>query len=239
MSGYILITRPESEAHNDAKTYTALGYKTWVEPLIKIEAIEHNEITPSKDQALIFTSANAVRLFETTNKTTPIYTVGNNTKEAAIHAGYTTITSADGNAADLLSMIQTTAPKETPLLFIRGKYVSSPLASDLKKLGYTITETIIYNATFTPEFSPTLVKHIQAGKITTITLYSKRTAKNLIALINQHNLHSALKKTKLLSISPSVLEYVHSQIPKKDWLGTYSAPQANKEGMLKLIKHKA
>ena len=235
MSGRILITRPLIDAQNDAEIFERAGYETWIEPLLIIQKTNQNIERPPQHSALIFTSANAVRLFKTNDKTTPVYTVGPNTKKAAIESGYKTIQSADGNAKNLLQLIKQTGDKNTSLLFPRGEHTAFPLAQKLREDGYHVIEHISYTATPASEFSQELITHIQQDSVQAVTIYSKRTAENFITLIKQHNLLAQLQNIKLLSISPAVVEYVHSQIDRKDWPDTYSAEQANAESMLRLV----
>ena len=232
----ILLTRPKHDAEQDAKYLEDLGYSPLISPLLNIEPLKHSATKSKKYQAIIFTSANAVRLFKHHDTSQKAFAVGNNTAAALTDAGYKNINNANGTAKDLETLIRNRQNTSDKLAFIRGQDIAYPLAQQLKKYGYKIDEYITYKTNYINRFTQETIKKITDGNCVAITLYSKKTAENMMKIFEKTIPTPNLKHTKLLCISPSVLEYVHSKMPNNIWHSTYSAKTQDRDGMLSLIK---
>lgn len=232
----ILLTRPKHDAEKDAQNLKNLGYTTISSPLLAIESVQHSDINTKHYNALLFTSANAVRFFKNHDTSRTVFAVGNNTTDALIKAGYKTINNASGTAKDLEALICNKQKTSDKLAFIRGQDIAYPLSNQLKKHGFGIDEYITYKTTPTKTLTSEAAQKIKNENCSAITLYSKKTAEYLIETLEKTALLPHLKQTKLLCISPSVLEYVHSKMPHNTWQGTYSAQTPDRDGMLSLIQ---
>lgn len=225
MSGkYILITRPVAEAVVTAKELKKLGFSSLISPMLEIVTVPFTLENSESYQAFIFTSANAVRVFSAANSTRniPVYTVGQQTKDAAQEAGFKVAGSANGNSTDLDALLSQTGQGRA--LHIRGQDVTAPL---------TGTESlIVYKAELAGEFAPEIIQKIQNGGVEAVTFYSRRTALNFIKLIDAAGLNESLQNIKALCISNEVLECVQ---PEK-WAETYAAERPDRKGMTNLVK---
>lgn len=232
----ILITRPKPDAEIFAKILSARGLASFCEPVLKIEPFNFSIPDLSAYQALLFTSANALRLFAEhcpTRKIT-LYVVGDNTKNEALAQGFSSVRSASGSADDLARLLAETPPTERakPFLHVRGKHIAAPLDASLKEKGISMETLIVYEAKKIPQLSPACLALFRERKITHGAFFSRRSAENFMALAKKNNLYPALSHIKALCISKSVLGCLQ---PEK-WKSAAIAVSPDRQGMLDLIE---
>jgi uroporphyrinogen-III synthase len=145
----LLILRPEPGAGATAARATALGLTPIVRSLFRIASREWDAPDPANHDALVLTSANAVRYAgpQLTNYAhLPVFTVGSATAKAARAAGFADINTGSHNAASLFKTLEKRGFKRPlhlagedrtpyPDLFFdivtRVVYASDPVTPDL------------------------------------------------------------------------------------------------------------
>lgn len=116
----LLLLRPEPGLSASAERAQALGLEVIARPLFRAEPVEWSAPDPAAFDAMLLTSANAVRLGGTalaTLKDLPVHAVGQATAEAAREAGFDVRTIGNSNAADLLAAL----PRNVKLLHVAGE----------------------------------------------------------------------------------------------------------------------
>lgn len=218
----IVITRPRESAETFALDLQEHGYQCYIEPLLTVEPLDFTLPNLNNYEALLFTSANAVRAFAGTDeeRNIPVYTVGPQTEEAAHDVGFSDIVCAHGDSSDLMSVVAHDIKK---CLHIRGQHVAHALDID---------SIIVYQTNPVGDFSDEFLALVAHKKIDAITLFSRRTAESFRALVQKNDLFNALADTKLLCISNAVLECVHDT----NQTGTYTAKTPDRQGMVTLIQ---
>lgn len=218
----IVITRPDHCSEEFADLLRPLGYKCLIHPFLEIIPIPFENPDFSIYDACVFTSANGVREFvkrcsERPNKT---FVVGPQTKEIAQAEGFENITAGKGTALDIIPLLK---KHNLPCLHIRGQDVTQQLGID---------SIIVYQALQVPMLNPYLEKKIREQEIDAITLFSKRTAQQFCHLMKAQGLEIALKSTKILCLSDSVVECLQDL----DITQTHVAKTPDREGMFELVK---
>lgn len=143
----LLLTRPEAASRRflaELEAEGVAGFVPVISPLISILPVARlPDVAP--DMGLIFTSANAVRVWASLDGGVrrPCYTVGAATAKAAVSAGFEPV-SADGNAADLVTLIRAEAPAR-PLVHLRGIHTRGSVAERLRAAGLDVREAAIYD----------------------------------------------------------------------------------------------
>lgn len=103
----VWVTRAQPGAGRTAERLAALGFAPVVVPLLEIQPLQ---VQPdlSEVQALVFTSINGVAAFAALAPapTLPVFTVGEATADAARQAGFTRVSSADGDVVALAALIR-------------------------------------------------------------------------------------------------------------------------------------
>jgi uroporphyrinogen-III synthase len=115
----LLLLRPEPGLSASAERARALGLEVLTCPLFEVEPVAWTAPETGGYDALLLTSASAVRLGGeqlTGLKALPVHAVGRATADAARAAGFEVATVGDGNAADLLARL----PPDARLLHLAG-----------------------------------------------------------------------------------------------------------------------
>lgn len=116
----LLLLRPEPGLSASAERARALGLEVVACPLFRVEPVEWRPPDPADYDALLLTSANAVRLGGPgldRLKQLPVHAVGEATAQMARAAGFEVPTAGTGNAADLLADL----PRSLRLLHVTGE----------------------------------------------------------------------------------------------------------------------
>lgn len=184
MSPILLLTRPEPAASRFLAELHSAGLKdihTCISPLFEIVPTGPLPRIP-ETQTIVFTSANAVKMYLALGGRAAgrAYTVGQTTDQAALKAGFQTL-SANGNADDLVALI-TQQPPTGSLLHVHGRHTRGAVAQRIEAAGVPIDTAEIY------EQSPiSLTKQALAclagSQPVIVPLFSPRTAR-LFAIAN-------------------------------------------------------
>ncbi|WP_439478784.1 uroporphyrinogen-III synthase [Brevundimonas sp.] len=114
----IWVTRAEPGATRTADRLTALGFEPVIAPLLATRSIPQAAPDLTGVAALAFTSANGVAAFAslTSDRTRPVFTVGDATAGAARTAGFARVQSASGDLDSLAALLSAQGPAVGPLL---------------------------------------------------------------------------------------------------------------------------
>lgn len=175
----VAITRMQPEADRTAQHVRALGAEPVVAPLLTFapRAFDGNV---AGVQALLFTSANGVRAFAAASgaRAPAVLTVGDATAEAARHAGFTDVRSANGDVAALATFAQAQLdPKAGALLYISGADIARDLIAMLGQTGFTAERRIAYEARAVSEAPAAF-----STKLDLVLFHSARAASVFVAL---------------------------------------------------------
>ena len=116
----LLLLRPEPGLSASAERARALGLEVIAFPLFRVEPVAWQAPDPAEFDALLLTSANAVRLGGSELaklRDLPVTAVGEATAAAARDAGFRVETIGSGNAVDLLAGL----PRSLKLLHVAGE----------------------------------------------------------------------------------------------------------------------
>lgn len=233
-SSFILVTRPEEDSKIYSDELRSQGWNPFSESMLKIMPKDFQAPALKKYQALVLTSAHAARIFPVSLEAIdlPVYTVGEQTAQAARARGYRQVIAAEGSGLDLANLLrQSIQDKDLPLLHLRGEDVALSLDDILEPSGIVIESLIVYKAQAAEKFSSKLLKLIDDQQIQAVTFFSRRTALIFIKLVQESGRQNQLKAIKALCLSDAVLECVRSC----DWAQTCVADTPDRGGMTALI----
>ena len=143
---HILLTRPLEDCSEMILKLKNLGHQISHLPLLKIEAVQYEKINLTDFNAIIFTSANAIKHLNSKDfdKDIPCFCVGNATEKKARSAGFQNVFTADGNVSNLKEIIfKILTHQMGKILYISGELLSSDLDNQLIKEGYNLKELLI------------------------------------------------------------------------------------------------
>ena len=171
----LVILRPEPGASASVKRAIAMGIDAFAMPLFEVEPVAWQDPEPSAFDALLLTSANAVRHggdgLEAL-RGLPVYAVGGATAAAASEAGFEVASHGDGGVERLLGSI----PPETRLLHLCGEHRTVTASSQ------TITAVPVYRSTELPMSDDFARIEGQAAAV-----HSPRAGQRLAELVDQSN----------------------------------------------------
>jgi uroporphyrinogen-III synthase len=177
----LLVTRPANEAERAAAVLRARGHDVVLAPMLRIETIDDADFGQGPWAAVLLTSANAVhalpprRCNELTNL--PVFAVGSRTAEAARAAGFSTVISAEGNAADLARVTAgRIGASRGPLLYLAGSDRAHDLAGDLGVRDIQVETFVVYRALAATRLPALARQALQARRLEGILHYSRRSA---------------------------------------------------------------
>ncbi len=176
----ILVTRSEPGASETAARLEAAGYEAVVEPLFVIVPIDAT--LPDFD-ALAFTSANGVRKFAmlSPRRDAAVFCVGARTAQTAREAGFTDVTSADGDVEALGDLILARLPQGARLLHAGNEDTRGDLAGRLVSAGVAADFVALFRAETVTAPGPALARHLAGEQVFAAALVHSPRAGEILA----------------------------------------------------------
>ena len=204
-----LVTRPKEDAEKVARSLRERGIEPVIEPMLSIRSIPNPAIDLVGVQALLFTSANGVRAFAAASKerALPVFAVGEATADAARLAGFDGVETAGGDVTSLASLVSRRLDPEKGALFHGAGNVSAgDLAGSLKRSGFMVKRTVLYEAVAAAEISPVSTAFLRESGVIVALFFSPRTAATFVTLIRKAGLDGACRSMVAICLSPAVAE---------------------------------
>jgi len=180
----IVVTRPQADGERTAAAMRAHGHDVLLAPLMKVEPIDID--LSGTWGAVVVTSANAPGAIAANPARAalvglPVYAVGKRSAQAARAAGFTDVTSADGDVRDLVRLIAGRhGDAAAPLLYLAGENRAADLIGELAAHRIKAEMRAVYRAVTAP-FPPALVAALEAGDVEGVLHFSRRSADNFVA----------------------------------------------------------
>jgi uroporphyrinogen-III synthase len=189
----LLVTRPDPDNARTAAALRARGHDVVLAPLLRIATIAA-PFGAGPWGGVVLTSANAARALAAHPRCAeltalPAFVVGHRTGEAARAAGFLTVTSADGDADDLVRLLRQRAGA-VRLVYLAGADQATGLAAALDAGGIKVDTVVVYRAAAVDRLPDDATAALAAGTIDGILHYSPRTAAAFVAVVP--NLSAAL-----------------------------------------------
>lgn len=183
----LLVTRPEPDNVRTAAALRAKGHEVMLAPLLRIEALADAELGTPPWAAVMLTSANGARAVQSHPRrgallSLPVLAVGRGSADAARAAGFADVTSADGDADDLVKLAAARfAGSHQPLLYLAGEDRSGDLASALAAKRLAVRTVVVYRAAQAGRFPAQTHEALAHGRIDGVLHFSLRSVEAYIA----------------------------------------------------------
>ena len=201
---HILLTRPIEDCKDLIIKFKNLGHVVSHMPVIKIEKLNYEIKKVSEFKAIIFTSANAIKYFDTKliDKKILIFCVGEATERKVRSCGFQNIVSAEGNVNNLKELIiQNFEPSSGKMLYVSGETISNELDKDLSSHGYTVERIITYSAQFIENLDENFIQSLKKNIPDIVYIYSANSAASFLRLIKNYDIGNLWMNTNLMCIS--------------------------------------
>jgi uroporphyrinogen-III synthase len=178
----LIVTRPEPDAERTARALIALGREAILSPMLDIVLDPDADIPDADFQAVLVTSANAVRALAAHRRRSriaglPLLAVGDGTALEAKRAGFSA-RSAGGAVDDLAALAAATLdPAGGPLLYAAGERRAGDLAGRLAAAGFSVETAIAYRAEPRSRLSRVAADALRQNAADGVLLYSRESAK--------------------------------------------------------------
>ena len=176
----LLVLRPQPDAARTAANLRGHGHVPVVAPLIRIESVAGAEFGKGPWDAFLITSVNAplalaghAHLNEL--RKVPVFTVGERTAQHIRERGFVSVTSADGDAADLVNLVAARLKVPARLLYLAGEQRTGDLGGGLQARGYSVETAVVYRAVPAEHLPQEAAEALTAG-LAGVLHYSYRSA---------------------------------------------------------------
>jgi len=230
----LLVTRPREDADALAAALREIGAEPVLTPLLTIEPAPDMRVDLDGVQAILFTSANGVRVFAAKSdaRNLPVFAVGDATARAAAETGFKAIESAGGDTHDLAALVASTLdPKAGALLHPAGRDVAGPLKQDLEAREFSVRRETYYRATVARTLPDEARRAIGEQSIDGVLLFSPRTAQTFVSLVREAALSRALENSYAYCLSAAVAEIARDV----QWKNVRIAAEPTQAALLDLI----
>ncbi|MGN6571910.1 MAG: uroporphyrinogen-III synthase [Pseudolabrys sp.] len=176
----VAITRPQPNGERSAKALRAQGHDVLLAPLMRVEPIAAD--LAGDWSAVVVTSANAPAALNAPRELLklPLFAVGARSAETARQAGFTDVTSADGDVHELVRLIVQRHRGTAPILYLAGDHRAADFVGALARHGIATEMRVVYRAVTAP-FPARLTDALRNGTLDAVLHYSNRSAENYVA----------------------------------------------------------
>jgi len=193
----LLVTRPRAEAERTAAELKRRGHAALIAPVLTIQPVAASFDAESLD-ALIMTSGNAARALAAhpalkSLRKLPLLAVGGQTAQAARNAGFSDVVSADGDAADLLTLVRSQCAAGARLLYLAGSDRSREFAAELAPHGIRVETVVVYEARAAARLPDEAEKAVRNGAVDGVLHYSRRSTVIFLHCIDAAGLSAAVQ----------------------------------------------
>lgn len=228
----LIITRAAPGAQALAAKLKALGHEPLLAPMLEIWLKAYPDAPPGDAQAALVTSANGVRglCLATERRDTPLIAVGDATAAAARRAGFTKVSSAEGDVDALAALAKRTLdPRGGPVAHVCGEDAAGDLTGVLQGAGFAAVRIIVYRAEPARALPGEIAEALDAAD--GVLFHSPRGAQTFVALAQAAGLTAQLLQLEALCLSPAVAQAAEPT----GWARVRVAARPEEEALLALI----
>jgi uroporphyrinogen-III synthase len=222
----ILVTRPQPDNEATGASLRTRGFDVLLAPMLRFEPVGLPDDAGADYAAIVVTSANALRAVESQLAghrllDLPLFAVGDRTAAAARRAGFATVISADGNAADLrelmLARISNKDKEKTkdkakakkfrtirPVLYLAGADLSRDLAGELAEGGLNVVTRTTYRMAASSVLPRETCDAIAANRVEAVLHYSVRSARAFLDAVRAAGVEISALAVQQCCISANV-----------------------------------
>jgi uroporphyrinogen-III synthase len=202
----VLLTRAKEDAARSAASLAALGHESIVSPVIEIIGLPA-KLPAQQVDAVVATSAHAFASVDVRELSyTPLYVVGERTREAARRVGWNAPIHVSENAKALIVHLRVDSPDARSVLYLAGGHRKPDIEAAAREIGLELNILETYVAREISSLSEEAERALRAGALNGVLHYSRRSAELFIALAQRAELWSQATKLPHFALSRDVEE---------------------------------
>lgn len=208
MVARVLVTRPEPGASRTGGRLAASGFVPLLLPMTEIVPLPVDAALPSRVDAVVVTSANALRHcppdWVAGLAGTLLFAVGAETGSLARSLGFSGVVEGPGNALDLAELVSDRLGKGSQLLYLCGKVRLADFEQNLKQRGIVAHPVETYDACPVSYGREEVVRLIGREPVDAVLLYSVEAARAYERLVSEPGLNAMVAPANHLCLSARV-----------------------------------
>jgi uroporphyrinogen-III synthase len=215
----VLLTRPHPDNDASAARLRERGLEVLLAPMLRFEPIAFEDDPAAHHDAVIVTSANALRAISPQLQSTglaelPLFAVGDHTAASARELGFHKVISAEGDASALRQRLIASAragdlPENSRLLYLAGADVSRDLASELRDCGLDVAMQTTYRMAALSTLPRDVCEAFAASKVHAVLHYSKRSAAAFLRAVRTEGIEISALAVPQCCMSGNVAAVLH------------------------------
>lgn len=215
----VLLTRPHPDNEDSAARLRARGLKVLLAPMLRLEPIGLSEAPRGHYDAVIVTSANALRAIEpqlarTDLTSRPLFAVGERTAAAARRMGFGDVIAAGGDSALLRDCVLESAqaealPATSRLLYLTGADLSRDLVGELAAHGIEVVAETTYRMIALATLPAAARAAFAANDVEAVLHYSGRSAAAFLEAVRKEGLEISALAVPQCVMSAHVAAILH------------------------------
>ncbi len=223
----VLLTRPSPDNAASGEALRARGFEVLLAPMLRFEPVPFADDPDADYQAVIVTSANALRaveaaLAQSALRKLPLFAVGEHTASVARELGFANVIVAGGDAAALrdrvLESVRAKEPKKAPnkqlkntrpLLYLAGAELSRDLAGELAQHGLEVVTQTTYRMVAVATLPRAVCDAFARDDVDAVLHYSRRSAAAFLEAVRNEGIEISALAVPQCCISANVAAVLH------------------------------
>ena len=215
----VLLTRPSPDNEASSKALRSRGFEVLLAPMLRFEPVPFADDTDADYQAVIATSANALRavesgLAQSPLRKLPLFAVGEHTASVARELGFAEVISAKGDASALRDRVLESVrarelKKKRPLLYLAGADLSRDLAGELGEHGLEVVTKTTYRMVAMATLPRAVCDAFARDEVDAVLHYSRRSAAAFLQAVRNEGIEISALAVPQCCISANVAAVLH------------------------------
>ena len=215
----VLLTRPSPDNEASSAALRGRGYQVLLAPMLRFEPAPFSQDMDADYQAVIVTSANALRavagaLAQSRLRTLPLFAVGEHTASVARDIGFAKVVTASGDAAALRDRVLDSLrarelKKKRPLLYLAGADTSRDLAGELEQHGLEVVTQTAYRMVALTSLPRPVCDAFARDEVDAVLHYSRRSAAAFLDAVRNEGIEVSALAVPQCCISANVAAVLH------------------------------
>lgn len=231
-----LVTRPQPECRRTADLIRAADHIADEAPLLEFRAEAPVQLDLTGVSALAFTSGRALDALASHRQleqlfTLPVFTVGDRTAAACRQAGFKSVSSANGDAAALATLL--VANRRTfqggRVLYLAARDRSADFEALLDERGIKCDTAIVYRMETATALADDVRTVLCNSGYDGILVYSRRTAETLLQLLKTSCPDAIFSRLRVYAISQQAAE------PLSGYMSVEAADAPREKALMELV----
>jgi uroporphyrinogen-III synthase len=210
----VLLTRPSPDNEASAADLRRRGIEVLLAPMLRFEPVPFEEDPDANYQAVIITSANALRAIEgelakSALLKLPLFAVGEHTASAARDIGFARVIAAKGDASAVRDCVLEAVrakelKKKRRLLYLAGVDVSRDLAGELGQHGLEVVTQTTYRMVALATLPRAVCDAFANHEVQAVLHYSRRSAAAFVEAVRNEGIEISALAVPQCCISANV-----------------------------------